>query len=103
VWAIAFAALFYSTIGAVKRKVRSDVLTALAAIVAEPVSTAYVWFVIPLEGETSRAWYASKFIDYFRARAITWYVLAILAVALYWYLHLRCWRTEEAHRGSGNA
>ena len=45
VWAIAFAALFYFSIGVVKGKVRSDVLTALAATAAEAVSTVYVWFV----------------------------------------------------------
>lgn len=101
VWAIAFAGLSYLTVWAFRGKVRSDVLTVLSAIVAEPVSTVYVWFVIPVEGDTSRAWYSGKFIDYFRARAIAWCVLAIFAGAFYLYFHLRRWRVEEAHQRSG--
>src|SRR5882762_928529 len=95
VWATVLAALFYVGVWAFKEKMRSDMLTALAAIVAELVSTGYVWFVIPIEGDTSRAWYTGRFIDYFKARSITWCVLAVFAATFYLYIHFRRGRTEE--------
>jgi hypothetical protein len=97
VWATVFAVLIYFGLRAFKERVRSDILTTLAAIVAEPVSTGYVWFVIPLEGDTSRAWYTGRFIDYFKARSTAWCVLAVFAAIFYLYFYFRRWRTEEAN------
>jgi hypothetical protein len=57
--------------------------TALACFASEVVATLYVWFVIPREGEVSRAWYIGRFSDYFKARLVAWCILALCAAAIY--------------------
>lgn len=93
VWVAAFAALFWTMRGSLR--VRSDALTVLAAIAAELIATAYVWFVMPSSGEVSRAWYTGRFADYFTTRIATWCVLATLATILYLVLYFRRWRREQ--------
>jgi hypothetical protein len=96
VWVIALAVAFLVATGLFKDKVRSDMLTGLTCIVAELLSTAYVWFVIPANsGGVSRAWYTGRFIDYFGTRSTVWCVVAALAVPFYLYPSFRRWRAEQ--------
>jgi hypothetical protein len=81
VWGILIAVLF----ALFRKKSSSEVLTASACVVSELVSTLYVWFVIPSEGDVSRAWYTGRFSDYFRMRLTTWCVLAASASTVYWF------------------
>jgi hypothetical protein len=64
-------------------------VTLLACFVSELVATLYVWFLIPLEGGTSRAWYTGRFADNFRMRLATWCVLAASASLTYWLRYKR--------------
>jgi hypothetical protein len=99
VWVIAFAGVFFVATGVFKNPVRPDVLTLLTCIVAELVSTAYVWFVIPANsGGDSRAWCTSRFIDYLGTRSTVWCVIAILAVPFYLYPYFRRWRSQQKHQ-----
>ena len=100
VWLATFAIVFWTM-----RKslgMRSDALTILAGAAAELIATTYVWFGIPSSGEVSRAWYTSRFVDYFIARIESWCVLAIIATFFYLLLYLRCWRSERQAASSGN-
>jgi hypothetical protein len=83
VWGILIAFLF----AALRNRTVGEAFTALACLVSELVATLYVWFVIPSEGEISRAWYTGKFSDYFKARVTAWCVLAAFASLVYWTLH----------------
>jgi len=67
----------------------SEALTAVAWVVSESIATLYVWFVIPSEGDVSRAWYTGRFSDYFKARLIAWSVVAAAASFIYWIRYKR--------------
>jgi hypothetical protein len=103
-WALAFVAVSSVLLGTLKTKWRSDIMTALAAIIAEPISTAYVWFVIPVNsGDISRAWSPRTFRDYLEARVSIWSMLVALAVTYYLYLRSRHGRTQGDSSASSMA
>jgi hypothetical protein len=91
VWGILIAFLF----AALRNRTVGEALTALACLVSELIATLYVWFVIPSEGEISRAWYTGKFNDYFTARLTAWCVLAAFASFVYWTLYKRAPRRSQ--------
>jgi hypothetical protein len=86
--AVLFAVLHNASVG--------EALTALACLVSELFATLYVWFVIPSEGEVSRAWYTGRFSDYFRARLTAWCVLAACASLIYWIRYKRAQKREPS-------
>lgn len=85
IWGILIALLVLS----LRNSTVGEMLTAFACLVSELLATLYVWFAIPREGETSRAWYTDKFSDYFTARLTAWCVLAAFAAVVYWALYKR--------------
>lgn len=90
VWGILVGVLF----AALRNRTIGEAFTALARLVSELVATLYVWFVIPREGEISRAW-IGKFSDYFTTRLTAWCVLAALASLVYWTLYKRAPRKSQ--------
>jgi hypothetical protein len=85
VWGVLISILFVI----LRKQTINEALTLLACFVSELVATLYVWFLIPLEGGTSRAWYTGRFADYFRMRLATWCVLAASASLTYWLRYKR--------------
>jgi len=92
IWGILIALLF----AALRSRPGSEALTALVCLVSELVATLYVWFVIPGEGEVSRAWYTGKFSDYFATRLTVWCVLAASASLIYWIRYKRAVQRSQA-------
>ncbi len=93
IWGILVAFLFV----VLRNTHVGEALTALTCLVAELFATLFIWFVIPREGETSRAWYTGRFTDYFKARLITWCVLAVFASLIYWIRYKRAAQRIQAH------
>lgn len=89
VWGFVMAFLLV----ALRNKNVGEAPTALACFVSEVAATLYVWFVIPGEGEVSKAWYTGRFSDYLKARMAAWCILALCASFAY---AIRYKRTKQS-------